>query len=202
MRSILLKNRGKFCLVPCCLFFQLCCSGYFTDHQKPNSKKKVPGSACPLKLAIFSDLLLVLSSTQHYMKHEERKKFKNERWFKSKDKYKPHMNLTERLWHGLIIEIQWKKHNMYFTCLLNCPKICNFVYQFLRDMCNILILENYNCLLIQQCDKVLQSYKILRSLLIHCHALYCVNFDYLITYKRWHTVQNHFNYTSWKNTCL
>lgn len=64
MRSILLKNRGRLCLVPCCLFFQLCCSGYFTDHQKPNRKKKVPGSACPLKLAMFY-LLLVLSSTLH-----------------------------------------------------------------------------------------------------------------------------------------
>lgn len=57
IKSMRLKSTFCICLSlsPCCLCFFLCIcrKGYLIDHHRPNSRKNVPGSACPLKLAIL-----------------------------------------------------------------------------------------------------------------------------------------------------
>lgn len=57
IRSMRLKSAVSFCLSlsPYCLSFFLCIcrKGHFIDHHRPNSRKNVPGNACPLKLAIL-----------------------------------------------------------------------------------------------------------------------------------------------------
>lgn len=57
IKSMRLKSTFCICLSlsPRCLCFFLCIcrKGYLIDHHRPNSRKNVPGSACPLKLAIL-----------------------------------------------------------------------------------------------------------------------------------------------------
>jgi len=57
IKSMRFKSTVCICLSlsPCCLsrFLLICRKGYLIDHHRPNSRKNVPGSACPLKLAIL-----------------------------------------------------------------------------------------------------------------------------------------------------